>query len=141
MNTRRHGFQFTPCLAAAPPPSLARQDVPLDSHGRSPQRRPAAAATLTHQRSHLPEPEQRRGLLLLQGKHLTFLWEFYGFLTKGTQEPNGLPGVPRVCKPIARRSSADTLQTGNTRKEMLFPKDKSRAGETAQSVMCSTGQG
>lgn len=53
--------------------SLARQDVPLDSHGRSPQCRPAAAATPTHQRCHLHKPEQRRGLLLLQGKHFTFL--------------------------------------------------------------------
>lgn len=53
--------------------SLACQDVPLDSHGRSPQCRPAAAATPTHQWCHLHKPEQRRGLLLLQGKHFTFL--------------------------------------------------------------------
>lgn len=93
-----------------------RQDVPLDSHGRSPQRRSAAAATPTHQRRHLHEPEQQRGLLLLQGKHLTFLWEFYGFLTKGTQELNGLTSSPRVCMPITNRKVLH--RHGTTRQHM-----------------------
>lgn len=77
MNTGSDGSQFAPCLAAAPAPSQARQDVPLDSHGWGPQRRPAAAATPAHQQLH--EPEQQRWLLLLQGKRSLSFGNFVGF--------------------------------------------------------------